>query len=130
MLLGLLRERDPELDTHVQRVARLARRLGRELGVDADELRNLVAAAELHDIGKAAIPDAILRQAAARSTTQEWDFIRRHTVIGERIIASAPALAPVSRRSCARPTSALTAPATPTRWPASRSRCGEDHRGL
>jgi two-component system cell cycle response regulator len=95
VLLGLLRERDPELDTHVQQVARLAQRLGRKVGMSADELKTLVAAAELHDVGKAAIPEAILDKPAALDA-QERSFIERHTTIGERIIASAPTGRPVA----------------------------------
>ncbi|HEY3827673.1 MAG TPA: diguanylate cyclase [Solirubrobacteraceae bacterium] len=89
VLLGLLRERDPELGTHVQEVAELAHRLGRRLGMEAEDLRDLVAAAELHDIGKAAIPDAILGKPAALDS-EERAFIERHTLIGERILAAAP----------------------------------------
>ena len=95
VLLGLLRERDPDLDTHVQQVARLAQRVGRELGMSAYELKTLIAAAELHDVGKAAIPEAILDKPAALDA-QERSFIERHTMIGERIIASAPTGRPVA----------------------------------
>ena len=95
VLLGLLRERDPELDIHVQQVARLAQRLGREVGMSADALRTLVAAAELHDVGKVAIPEAILDKPAALDE-QERSFVERHTTIGERIIASAPTGRPVA----------------------------------
>jgi HD-GYP domain-containing protein (c-di-GMP phosphodiesterase class II) len=52
-------------------------------------------AAELHDVGKAAIPDAILDKPGALDL-KEWDFISRHTLIGERIIRAAPALAHVA----------------------------------
>ena len=52
-------------------------------------------AAELHDVGKVAIPDAILNKPAPLDPL-EWEFIRRHTLIGERIIAAAPALGPVA----------------------------------
>jgi two-component system cell cycle response regulator len=89
VLLGLLRERDPELGSHVKQVAALALRLGRRLGLGEEELRDLVAAAELHDIGKAAIPDAILEKKASLDA-EERAFIERHTLIGERIIAAAP----------------------------------------
>ena len=47
VLLGLLRERDPELDTHVHEVAALARGLGERLGLAAEDLADLVAAAEI-----------------------------------------------------------------------------------
>ncbi len=91
VLLGLMRERDPELDAHVQEVADLALGIGEQLGFATEELTNLVAAAELHDIGKAAIPDAILDKPAALNS-EERAFIERHTIIGERILASAPSL--------------------------------------
>ena len=52
-------------------------------------------AAELHDVGKVAIPDAILNKPGPLDPL-EWEFIRRHTLIGERIIAAAPALGPVA----------------------------------
>ena len=52
-------------------------------------------AAELHDIGKMAIPEAILAKPGALSEG-EWALMRQHTVAGERIIASSPALADVA----------------------------------
>ncbi len=88
VLLGLQRERDPELGTHVQEVAHLARLMGARLEMSESDLADLVAAAELHDIGKAAIPDAILEKPAALDGA-ERAFIERHTIIGERILASA-----------------------------------------
>ncbi|MCP5996117.1 HD domain-containing protein, partial [Klebsiella pneumoniae] len=48
-------------------------------------------AAALHDVGKVAIPDAIINKPAALDD-EEWAFMRRHTIIGERIIAAAPSL--------------------------------------
>ena len=48
-------------------------------------------AAELHDVGKLAIPDAVL-QKPGRSREAEWGLMRQHTVIGQRILAAAPAL--------------------------------------
>jgi HD-GYP domain-containing protein (c-di-GMP phosphodiesterase class II) len=59
----------------------------------SDEQRTAVRqAAALHDIGKAAVPDAILNKPGPLSE-DEWVFMRRHTVIGERIMQAAPALA-------------------------------------
>ena len=52
-------------------------------------------ASELHDIGKVAIPDAILGKPGPL-TEEEWAFIHRHPVIGERIILAAPALSRVA----------------------------------
>ena len=61
------------------------------LGLPQEEIENIRQAAELHDLGKVAIPDAILFKPGPL-TDSEWAFIRRHTVIGERIIGAAPAL--------------------------------------
>jgi two-component system, cell cycle response regulator len=88
VLLGLQRERDPELGSHAQQVADLAHQLGTRLGMQVEDLRDLVATAELHDIGKAAIPDAILEKPGALDP-DERAFIERHTIIGERILAEA-----------------------------------------
>jgi HD-GYP domain-containing protein (c-di-GMP phosphodiesterase class II) len=60
------------------------------------ELDQLMEAAELHDIGKVAVPDAILDKPAALDE-QEWGFMRRHTILGERILTGAPALREVAR---------------------------------
>jgi two-component system cell cycle response regulator len=95
VLLGLLREREPNLHAHLQEVGRLAGLAGRRLGMDAEHLDELCRAAELHDIGKAAIPDAILNKPGPLNEN-EWTFMRRHTYVGERILAAAPALAPVA----------------------------------
>jgi HD-GYP domain-containing protein (c-di-GMP phosphodiesterase class II) len=53
-------------------------------------------AAQLHDIGKVGVPDAILGKPGAL-TEDELEFIHRHTLIGERIVRRAPALAEVAR---------------------------------
>ncbi len=95
-LLGLLRERQPELHVHLREVGRLALNLGRDVGMDTEQLDELRRAAELHDIGKAAIPDAILEKPGSL-TRHEWDFMHRHTLIGERILSAAPALGPVAK---------------------------------
>jgi HD-GYP domain-containing protein (c-di-GMP phosphodiesterase class II) len=73
-----------------------ARSLAAAMGLGG-EARDVVArAAELHDIGKVAIPDAILGKPGPLEPDEEA-FMRRHTVIGEAIIAEAPALRPVAR---------------------------------
>lgn len=95
VLLGVLREREPELHDHLREVGRLALLVGRQLGLDDEELDELHRAAQLHDIGKAAVPDAILSK-PGKLDPQEWAFIERHTLVGERILAAAPSLAQVS----------------------------------
>src|SRR5206468_1613018 len=62
------------------------------LGLPGEEIERIRLAAELHDIGKTAVPDQILSKPGALND-QEWEFIRRHTLIGERIVRAAPALA-------------------------------------
>jgi HD-GYP domain-containing protein (c-di-GMP phosphodiesterase class II) len=95
VLLRLLGERDPELDEHAGRVARLAIAVGERIGLGEAELARLKLAASLHDIGKMAIPDAILRK-PDELTPDETEFVRRHTLIAERILLSAPSLAHVA----------------------------------
>ena len=63
--------------------------------MSTEELDELARASELHDIGKVAIPDAILNKPGPL-TEDEWAFMRRHTLIGERILSAAPALRPVA----------------------------------
>jgi diguanylate cyclase (GGDEF)-like protein len=96
VLLSVLHERDAELLGHLTGVAQLARAVGAKLELPAHELHDLALAAELHDVGKLAIPDAIL-QKPAQLTEEEWTFIHRHTLVGERILCAAPSLERVAR---------------------------------
>jgi HD-GYP domain-containing protein (c-di-GMP phosphodiesterase class II) len=96
VLLRMLVERDPELSQHVGGVADLADAVGAELGLSGPDRSDLVHAAELHDVGKMAIPDAILNKPSALDEA-EWAFMKTHTVIGERILSAAPALAKAAR---------------------------------
>jgi HD-GYP domain-containing protein (c-di-GMP phosphodiesterase class II) len=61
----------------------------------AEQIDELARAAELHDIGKVGLPDAILDKPGALDP-DEWEFVRRHTILGERILSAAPALRPVA----------------------------------
>jgi diguanylate cyclase (GGDEF)-like protein/putative nucleotidyltransferase with HDIG domain len=96
VLLRVLSERHPDVGDHSEGVAELAEAVARELDVEADLEREVRAGAELHDIGKAAIPDAILNKPGPLDE-DEWAFMRRHTLIGERIVASADALSSVAK---------------------------------
>jgi putative nucleotidyltransferase with HDIG domain len=95
-LLRVLTERHPDVGDHSSGVADLAEAVAREMGVPDEQVRELRAGAALHDIGKAAIPDAILSKPGPLDEG-EWTFMRRHTLIGERIVASAHALASVAK---------------------------------
>jgi diguanylate cyclase (GGDEF)-like protein len=91
VLLRALAERNPELGVHVHDVGDLARACASSFGLRPDQVEEIGHAAELHDVGKVAIPDAILNKPAALDDA-EWAFIRRHTLIGQRITGAAPAL--------------------------------------
>ncbi|HEX3562274.1 MAG TPA: diguanylate cyclase, partial [Solirubrobacterales bacterium] len=94
VLLRILNQRAPELSEHVNAVKDLATAVGEELELPAGELTALGRASELHDIGKIAIPDAILRKAGPLDDG-EWGFLHQHTILGERIVSAAPSLASV-----------------------------------
>ena len=96
VLLRALTERNPELGGHLSGVAELAERTARRLGLPIEEVERIRHAGELHDVGKVAIPDGILNKPSPL-TTEEWAFVRRHTLIGERIVPSAPSLTSVAR---------------------------------
>ena len=96
VLLRILNQRAPELSEHVNAVKTLALAMGEELELSPGELAALGRASELHDIGKIAIPDAILNKSGPLDE-EEWEFMYQHTILGERIVAAAPSLASVGR---------------------------------
>ena len=95
-LLQALHERQPELHDHLHGVGDLATSVGERLGLSVEELDLLRQAAELHDLGKVAIPDSILSKPDALDS-DEWQFVCQHPLVGERIISAAPALAQVGK---------------------------------
>jgi HD-GYP domain-containing protein (c-di-GMP phosphodiesterase class II) len=94
-LLSALAHRDPELSEHVDDVAELAAGVAASLGCDSREVEAIRIAAELHDIGKIAIPEAILDKPGPL-TADEWTLMHQHTIAGERIILASPALSDVA----------------------------------
>ncbi len=96
VLLEALTAREPSLEHHSADVARLASAVGARIGLTSEALVRLKQAALLHDIGKIGIPDSVLAKAGPLSD-DEWKFIHRHTIIGERILAASPALVDVAR---------------------------------
>jgi len=91
-LLQVITEQSARLDEHVERVSELAGTVAKTLGEPEHEVWLVRLAAQLHDIGKTAIPAAILEKPGPLDE-REWEFIRRHPLIGERIVLAAPALA-------------------------------------
>ncbi|MGZ5335594.1 MAG: bifunctional diguanylate cyclase/phosphohydrolase [Solirubrobacterales bacterium] len=92
VLISIIQQRSPVLGAHGAAVASLATGAAERLGLPESERTALARAAELHDIGKIAIPDAILQKPGPLSP-EEWEFMRQHTVLGERILSAAPSLA-------------------------------------
>jgi two-component system cell cycle response regulator len=95
VLLRALSECHPKLDEHVAGVARLAEEVALELGLSPADVAHVRLAAALHDVGKMAIPAAILGKHGPLSD-EEWKFVHRHTLIGARILDAAPDLANVA----------------------------------
>jgi diguanylate cyclase (GGDEF)-like protein len=95
ILLQVLGEREPELREHMNHVAAHAAATARALGLTGEVVDEVARAAELHDIGKVAVPDSVLHKPAPLDDT-EWAMMRQHTIIGERILLAAPALKPVA----------------------------------
>ncbi len=96
VLLRTMHAKQPDLDQHSSQVAELAGRVARRIGMGGEEVDEISVAAQLHDIGKIGIPDAILSKPSPLSES-EWEFVRNHTILGERILHGAPALRPVAR---------------------------------
>ena len=95
VLQRTLAECDTELGDHVSSVAELAYATAVRLGLPREDAEACHQTAQLHDVGKVAIPDAILNKPGPLDDS-EWAFVKRHTIIGERIISAAPSLAVVA----------------------------------
>jgi diguanylate cyclase (GGDEF)-like protein len=94
-LLEALTVREPDLHLRVADVGSLAAATGTRLGLRRDELEDLARAAQLHDLGKLAVPDEILHKDGPLDE-REWAFVRQHTIVGERILRASPALRSVA----------------------------------
>ncbi|HEY7616171.1 MAG TPA: HD domain-containing phosphohydrolase, partial [Terriglobales bacterium] len=76
--------RDPYTEGHCERLARNAHALGRYLGLDEESIVALRRGGYLHDLGKIAVPDVILRK-GANLTPEEWTVMKLHPITGENI---------------------------------------------
>jgi putative two-component system response regulator len=81
----IVEARDPNTGDHCDRLARRAGRFGRWLGLGPSECVALERAGVLHDIGKIAIPDAVLFKPGALDDA-EWELMRRHPVVGAELL--------------------------------------------
>jgi diguanylate cyclase (GGDEF)-like protein len=91
VLMRMLDARHPGLGGHGEHVAQLAVACAESLGLSADDVESVRRAAELHDLGKVAIPSAILAKPGPLSD-EEWEFMSRHTTVGERILTGIDSL--------------------------------------
>lgn len=94
-LLEALMVREPDLHLRLADVGSLAEATGDRLGLRRDELEDLARAAQLHDLGKLAVPDEILHKEGPLDE-REWAFVKQHTIVGERILRASPALRSVA----------------------------------
>jgi diguanylate cyclase (GGDEF)-like protein len=94
LLLTLMEAHDPTLSRHARKVARLADAVAARLGLSVAERGLVKRTAELHDIGKLALSDAVLAKTGPLDQ-EEWEEVRRHTLAGEQLLRSFPALDPV-----------------------------------
>ncbi len=83
--LGLsVESRDPYTEGHCERLAQNASNLGRHLRLHEEEIIALRRGGYLHDLGKIAVPDEILKK-GANLTPEEWEVMKRHPLTGENI---------------------------------------------
>jgi HD-GYP domain-containing protein (c-di-GMP phosphodiesterase class II) len=94
-MLSMLTSGDREAYAHAHRVADLATRLARALAVPNSALSVIGQGALLHDLGKLAMPEAILRKPAPL-TLEEQALVRQHPVIGAELVAAVPYLSAVA----------------------------------
>jgi putative two-component system response regulator len=86
-IANAIEAKDIVTNGHINRVAYWANKIGENMGFSTDELEFLRKGAMLHDIGKMGIPDNILNKPGPL-TKEEFDIMKTHTVIGEKIISS------------------------------------------
>ena len=91
VLLKTLGRTDNELQLHHSGVAALAEKLSKRLELSPVESQLVGLAAELHDVGKEAVPDEVLSKPGPLDE-EEKAFVRQHTIIGQRILGVSPAL--------------------------------------
>jgi diguanylate cyclase (GGDEF)-like protein/putative nucleotidyltransferase with HDIG domain len=91
-LAAAIDARDNYTHEHSEQVVGLASDVARALGLPSADVERVERAALLHDVGKVAIPNEILHK-PGRLTGEEWQTMREHPVIGERILRQTPELA-------------------------------------
>jgi diguanylate cyclase (GGDEF)-like protein len=96
VLMEVLANKGPDCGDHLHGLSEIVEAIARRLGADFEELERIRLAAELHDVGKTALPTTLLQKGASLDA-EEREFVERHSMIGERILHAAPALHRVAR---------------------------------
>jgi two-component system cell cycle response regulator len=96
VLMDALARRGPDRGDHVHGLTEIAEAVARKLKVGFEELEQVKLAAELHDVGKTALPTTLLQKSLPLDQ-DEREFVERHPLVGERLLHSAPALHRVAR---------------------------------
>jgi HD-GYP domain-containing protein (c-di-GMP phosphodiesterase class II) len=96
VFVRIMHAKQPGLNDHSSEVSRLAVSVGRRLNMDAEQIDQLARAADLHDVGKVGIPSAILDK-PGKLEPEEWELVRQHTILGERMLSAFPVLRTVAR---------------------------------
>ena len=86
MLAKLVEARDTDAGAHLHRIQHFARALARRIGLSGQEVGVIAHAAMMHDVGKANIPDAVLKKSGPLAP-DEWRTMQRHTVWGANLLA-------------------------------------------
>jgi diguanylate cyclase (GGDEF)-like protein len=92
---ALVDARDAYTGEHTRAVAGMSVRIALALGLDRSETKLIDLAAQLHDIGKVAVPDAVLLT-PGRLTPEQWALIRTHPVVGADVVRHVPALSSIA----------------------------------
>ena len=95
-LASALGERDRYTGEHSESVVELTAKVGDALALDAEDIARVRTAALLHDIGKVGVPDEILRKPGPLDDG-EWEIMRQHPVIGERIVRAISGMGAIAR---------------------------------
>jgi diguanylate cyclase (GGDEF)-like protein len=96
VLMDALEQRGPDRGDHLHGLTEIVEAVSNRLGVGLEELEQVRLAAELHDVGKTALPTTLLEKRFPLDS-DEREYIERHSLIGERILRAAPALNRVAR---------------------------------
>jgi HD domain-containing protein len=86
---------DPVTSRHSDDVELLASELCKRFGIEGEDRETLLLAARLHDVGKVSIPQEVLDKRGPLDA-DDWKLIKNHTIVGERLLARVPELAPAA----------------------------------